>query len=114
MRRFNNSYLKDGTGPHVDCFVRTDRYVRTLLGCLRDFERQGGSVKWASETIQQLLIAEAAELSPSPSAYPPPPPPHWRHVSKNQVVVDPRTSHHSPCAHYFDRQTASFVQGGPE
>ena len=125
-RRFQQSYIDNDGAAHVDCWVVTDRFVQTLVGCLRAFEAQGGRVDWKRlAAFDQKLNTSTLTAStpppmrpplPPPSPIRPPPPPlSHPHYSKNSVTLtDPRDMHHAPCSHYFDEKMAHAIEHGPD
>ena len=129
--RFNQSYIDDDGAAHVDCWVVVDRFMQTLVGCLRAFEAQGGRVNWKTlakvnqnftyqhfdvAAVNQNLTHRTLMLSMPPPIRPPPhlPPVRPDSVSKNSLTVDPREMHHAPCSHYFDEKTAHAIEHGPD
>jgi len=99
QKRFDKSYVhgSDKT-THVDCWVRTEDEVRTLLACLWQFERRGGRLDWTSAEAKTLLHAAEAPR---------------RALKENDKdgVVDVQLGHHAPCATYFQNAgDAQFVE----
>jgi len=61
QKRFDGSYVEGSNKTtHVDCWVRVEDEARTLLACLRQFERRGGRLDWTSAEAKTLLHAAEA------------------------------------------------------
>ena len=108
QKRFDGSYVEGShKTTHVDCWVRVEDEVRTLLACLRQFERRGGRLDWTSAEAKKLLhAAEAPRGAPKEvETY------SGRLLVSKNGVVDVRLGHHAPCATYFQNASdAQFVE----
>jgi len=98
-RRFLRSY---GNRTHVDCWVFLDSLAASALGCLRQFEAQGGAVLWESPALVDLKEKEAARANELAEAR-----------ASNGTLVAPRNRvHHGACSEYFDEGSTGLIVGG--
>lgn len=113
-RQLVNSYsdtLPGGQeGVEVDCWVFADDFQNSLLGCLRAFEHQGGRINWNATILSDLVrLSEGGERKYSTPAVD-----EVKKVKKNDPFGNPQLDHHSPCESYYDAETSSVIENGPD
>jgi len=91
----------------VDCWVFVEDFQKTLLGCLRMYQNQGGFVDWEAPTVAALLEKEDNEYDNNHHKMkrrkmPP--------AKKDDPLGDPRSRHHGKCENMFDETTANQVE----
>ena len=96
-KRFRISFLdKEMTySPPVDCWVYVEDLPQTMISCLQQFERQGGSVNWTAPLLMELekSLKKRRRLN----------------YEKNGIVNN-QLSHHAKCEQYYDKETATMVE----
>ena len=82
--------------------VFLDSLAASALGCLRQFEAQGGAVLWESPALVDLKEKEAARANELAEAR-----------ASNGTLVAPRNRvHHGACSEYFDQGSTGLIVGG--
>lgn len=91
----------------VDCWVYVEDFIETFYNCLKQFENQGGYVKWDKPSLRELVMrrekkSSRRRLKTNEGKY------------KKDGLISTQSNHHSACSTYFDAESANLIENGPE
>jgi len=103
-----HSYM-DKNELQVDCWVFVDEFKKSFLDCLHKYEDQGGYVNWTAKLVVSLVQSvEKEEILRRALKH------DKNHISKNDPNGNPQLFHHGTCISYYDDETASLIENGPD